>query len=257
MGGGGSSGGGGGAVGGGGGRTGGGRGGGISIAPRCSEAQSLLRIDFRPEASLDAMEATNPEELARKLSGTTPDKPLMLFLTSRNPKDQRAVTLVEQGTFSDERVALGTKFFRVVRMVQDEIAKEHPLADLIGGQAMPRVVLISRDGKTAKKLEGRIGATGLFSAMSAVVAEDCNRKLDTFVREMRKVLNDLEEVARDRNQLERKTNSMLKKGNDVKAAKEVKKDQELLEKKKAEMAQRLEELLRWTVPATEATAKGA
>lgn len=212
----------------------------------------MLRVEFKPEASLDALESsTTATELTEKLCGTKPDKPLFLFLVSQDTKIIKDVQFVQQGTMHDERVALGAKFFRLIQINGDEIGKEHPLAKMLGGKDLPRAVLISRDGETVKKLEGKISATRLFAAMTEIVKGDCKRDLGKFTSDMRKLLNDLEEVARDKQQLERKTAKALEKGGNVAAAKEVKKDQELLDKKREELAKRMEDLLAQTLPEKE------
>jgi thioredoxin-related protein len=133
----------------------------------------------------------------------------------------------------------------------DEIGRDHPLAKVLGGRALPRAVLISRDGETVRSLEGKISASKLFSAMTQIVRGETKRDLGKFTNDMRKLLNDLEEIARDRQQLERKTAKTLEKGPNPAQARELQRDQEELEKKRAEIAKRMEELLAQTLPEKE------
>ena len=144
-------------------------------------------------------------------------------------------------------MALGAKFFRLIRIHVSEIGPNHPLRKLASGRRLPRVVLLSLDGKSVKKLEGRISATRLFSAMSSIVRKDFKRSLGSFVSKARKLLNLLDALSGDRRKLEiRKAQALAK--NRTSLLKSLKKKERALTAREEEARRKLRLLLSWTVP---------
>ncbi len=151
-------------------------------------------------------------------------------------------------------MALGAKFFRLVQVYQSEIGPNHPLRKILSGRKLPRVVLLSMDGKTRKKLEGKISATRLFGAMSSIVRKDFKRSLGTFVSRMRKLLNKLDSLSNDRRKLDNRKAAALVKGR-TRTLKKLKMQEEALEARKKVLVKKMEILLSWTTPLGAKTAK--
>ncbi len=201
------------------------------------------------------MEPGSLEEFKEKLFQTENRKPLLLYITSNERKVARLVRTMEATTWKDERVCLGAKFFRLIRLYASEIGSNHPLRKIVSGKKLPRVVLLSLNGKTVKKLEGKITATRLFSAMKSIVRKDFKRSLGTFVSRMRKLLNSLDALSNDRRKLDYRKALALEKGSKGRL-KRLKKQEEILEARKQALVKKMEILLSWTAPLGEKTAKG-
>ena len=182
-------------------------------------------------------------------------RPLFLFITSRDSKVAKAVGLIEKTAFKDERVALGAKFFRLSQVEAAQITRSHPLYKLVGGRKLPRIVLISMDGKTHRKMEGRISAGRLFGAMKSIVRKDYKRNLGTFATKMRKLLNEIDKLEGEKKRLENKKALASKKSKKGAKTRLLEKKEALLESKSKALTEKMKELLAWTVPPQEKTAK--
>ncbi len=190
-----------------------------------------------------------------KFAGYGEKRPLFLFITGRDPKAAKKVALIQNTAFKDERVALGAKFFRLAQVEADQITRSHPLYKIVGGRKLPRIVIISLDGKTHKKLEGRISAGRLFGAMKSIVRKDFKRSLGSFVNKMRKCLNELDKLESEKRRLENQKALAAKKGPKSSKVKLLAKKEALLAAKTKALGEKMKELLAWTVPPGEKTAK--
>ena len=111
-----------------------------------------------------------------------------------NPKAKKVMRLVETTVLRDERIALATKFFTCIKVNGDNPPTKGPLAGLLTGKKLPRFVVISRDKSVIKKVEGRVKASTLFSAMKKVARVDYKTSLSSYVTKMRKLLNALDKL---------------------------------------------------------------
>jgi len=230
-------------------------GGGIAIAPRSAQSRRILQLKFSPGPLEDPLQADSPADLVSKFSQADGKRPLFLFLTSREPKAAKTTALIEKTVFKDERVCLGAKFFRLCQIEAEKISRSHPLFKLIGGKKLPRIVLISMDGKTHKKMEGRVSAGRLFAAMKSIVRKDFKRNLGAFATKMRKILNEIDKLEGEKRRLENQQALAAKKGSKNAKAKLLEKKKALLESKAKALTERMKDLLAWTVPPEEKTAK--
>ena len=206
------------------------------------------------DPTIEDVEPGSTEEFKEKLFGTENRKPLLLYIVSTDKKVRKTAEALAATTWKDERVALGAKFFRLVQVYQTEIGPNHPLRKLSSGRKLPRAVLMSMDGKTVKKLEGKFSATRLFGAMSSIVRRDFKRSLGTFVSRMRKLLNSLDALSNDRRKLDYRKAVALEKGRTGKL-KALKKKEQALDAKKQALVKKMELLLSWTTSLGGKTAK--
>ncbi len=210
---------------------------------------------FTPAPLEDPFQADSAKSLVARFSEGGDRRPLFLFITGRDPKSAKGEEYIRKNTFKDERVCLGAKFFRLTQVSAGEITKSHPLYKIVGGRRLPRIVLLSRDGKTHRKLEGRISAGRLFGAMSSIVRKDYKRSLGSFATKMRKLLNELDKLEGAKRRLENQAADLSKKGRKSSKAKLLAKKEALLETKTKALEEKMKELLAWTVPPSEKTAK--
>ncbi len=134
----------------------------------------------------------------------------MVFVTSLDKKDLQVQDYMEKETFKEERFALGAKFFNLVKIPVEGIPASGPMAKVLGGAKLPRLVFMSRDGKHVRKLEGRTSGSKAFGAMQEIVKKDLGYDLGKFVRSMAKLLNDMDGLDNDQKQLAAKKNALQK-----------------------------------------------
>ena len=195
----------------------------------------------------DAFESKNQKEFAERLCGRALTKPIMLILYNEDPKTKKNIKYLNQITFRSEKIALACKFFKVIQHSFNGISKASPLEKIIGGKRLPRIVLLSLDGKTFKKAEGKVSPSKLFSMMKTIVRKDFKRNLGTFVSKMRKMLNMIDKFAIEKQNLERKKQALMSKSKITKSAlKTIKKQENLIETKRKEIGKKLQTLLDWT-----------
>jgi len=206
------------------------------------------------DPSIEDVEPGTTEEFKEKVFGTENRKPLLLYIISTDKKVRKLARNLASTTWRDERVALGSKFFRLIKVYQSEIGPTHPLHKVTKGRKLPRVVLLSMDGKTVKKLEGKFSATRLFGSMSSIVRKDFKRSLGTFVSRMRKLLNTLDALSNNRRKLDYRKAIALAKGRTGKL-KALKRQEQALDAKKQALVKKMEILLSWTTALGEKTAK--
>ncbi|MFO0982018.1 MAG: hypothetical protein U1E76_09795 [Planctomycetota bacterium] len=111
----------------------------------------------------------------------------------------------------DEAVLLGMKMFRTIKLNGEQITKDHPLADALGGAKLPRFVFVSREGKVVGKMEGRMAANNLFTVMKRAAAADYRTDMDRMVKEARSFLTALDKVENGKKNLQTKRDSEMRK----------------------------------------------
>ncbi len=101
---------------------------------------------------------------------------------------------LEEIVLKDEKVALGMKAFRTVKMHPD-LAEVDPV--LKGkGKAMPRMLLVDPTTLKVTVVEkGKLKASGLYSAMKRVTGKVYKEKLDKVVKRHLKLLTEQDQLA--------------------------------------------------------------
>ena len=133
-----------------------------------------------------------PEEGEKKTKKKTPflfPKPVLVYLSSPDPKSQKNQDYLEHLVFRDARVGLGSHFFLCARGNESDIPQDPLWKKLLGGKKFPRIVVISRDRKIVLKVEGRIKSSQVLSAMQRVVSWDYKSpSFHYYINELRKTL---------------------------------------------------------------------
>lgn len=172
-----------------------------------------LNIQWTP-ASVVAPKAVTTgmtEEESAAAAQMQAEKPMLIWIQSDDPTD-KITRKLESVVFAGENVAVGTKFFKCIKItagdaLQDRILKEE-------GRATPRLILMDRDYKVTKVLQGKgISGGKLLKAMKLVVRKEYVTSFDKMVRGYIKLLNDLDrldsrraKLADDRARLQAKPN---------------------------------------------------
>ena len=121
-------------------------------------------------------------------------KPVIIYLESALEDDMVRTALITSTMERDEKVAIGMKMFNIVRMNGLKIGKDHPYAKILGGRKLPRMVVISPEGKKVGSVEGSISPSKLFSLMNRAASKVYKTPIGTFVKEYQKVLTEIDKV---------------------------------------------------------------
>lgn len=171
-----------------------------------------------------ASERTAPQRL---------DKPVMIWI--EDPADAEENDKVLKIAFDPDKVRVGAYYFRRVKMTKDKAAEDPLLAE--EGKKFPRLVFLGVDGSVAEVLEGKISSSKIFDAMKSVAKETYEGSFEKNVKDVIKLLGELDKIADERKAIEEKEKKDLKEAEAKKLAKE---KQELESREKEVLDQRKE-----------------
>ena len=184
----------------------------------------------------------------QKLCGGTPAKPVMLFITANDPETLKKASYVQNKVFRAERVALAAKFFKRVQVQGDTISRRHPLYRKIGGKELPRVVLLTRDGKYAKRHEGRISSSKLFKDMCNIVKRDSRSNVGYFVKKMRSILGELDKLDADKYRWSQKYSEVMESKKSKSKVKRAQRESKMIDGRSAQIDKMKKKLMEMTTP---------
>jgi hypothetical protein len=174
------------------------------------------------------------------------DRPVAVYVTDLSGVGEEYDKL-EQVVLKHEKVALGMKAFRTVKMTPTEVAEDPLLAGK--GTEVPRILLVEPAGKKVTVVEkSKLSAGGLFSAMEAVAGKHWSEKLDKVVKEHLSLLTKQDQVSNEEKVLCDKE-TRLKEEEPAKVKKDLEKlaaDREALQKEKAEITAKQRDLWKLT-----------
>ena len=154
---------------------------------------------------------------------------------------------IEDIVLKDEKVALGMKAFRTVRMHPDHAAEEPLIAG--EGSTVPRMVFVEPTKMKVTVLEEKkIKASALYSSMKRVAAVFYKEKLDKVVKSHLKILGEQDKLANEERNLASRKERL--EGDDAKA-KALEEELAALQAEKAELRRKKLEIWKLT-PKTEA-----
>lgn len=173
------------------------------------------------------------------------DRPLCVWITDGGTSEDD--TKLEALTFKAEKVALGLKAFRTVRMDGAQAAADPLLAEQ--GKETPRLLLIDpTDAKVTVLEKGKLSAGAVYSALEAAAARYYVQKLDKTVKTHLDLLCDQDQLANKVKKLEGDVARLGEK--DGAAAKkdldEAKAELEAVRKQQADLAKKQVELWKLT-----------
>lgn len=123
------------------------------------------------------------------------DKPLVIFVCDEAAGCE-GFDKLEEVVFKNEKVALGMKAFRTVKMNPSAAEKEPLLAD--AGSEIPRLVVFDNLKNKAVVVEkGKLTASGLYNAMKKVADAVYEQKLDGIVKDHLKLLTERDQLANE------------------------------------------------------------
>jgi len=155
---------------------------------------ALLRINWEtkssvaPRAAVTGSDApTDPEAGSRYAK-----RPMLVYVTSDDATNAISRKLEDVG-FADERVAIGSKFFKCIKIstgdaLQDRLIKKH-------GKSTPRLIFLKRDYTVLSVLERRNLSGGkIVKSMARLARAEYKNSFDSMVSTYAKLLNELDRL---------------------------------------------------------------
>ncbi|MHC5011443.1 MAG: hypothetical protein ACYTG6_10900 [Planctomycetota bacterium] len=204
---------------------------------------AVLTINWESADRVSPMTAaitpSEGEEAAAEEVIPMASRPLLVYVTP--PADaEEGFNKIEQVVLTDDKIAVGTKAFRCIKISAENAAADPLLAE--AGKEAPRFVLITPDYEYTKVLEGRrISVSGMYGAMKAVAKKSYRTNFDKNIRNLVKLLNEFDKINNERALIDAKEERLE---NPTKAdLAKIEKAREELAAREREAAERKEELL--------------
>ena len=180
---------------------------------------ALLRIQWDSRSSVAPRAAVTGEDApADPTAGSLyAERPMLIYVTSDDATNSFSRKLEDIG-FADERVAVGSKFFKCIKVttgnaLQDRLLKKH-------GKATPRLLFIRRDYTVMSVLEKRNLSGGkIVKSMARLARAEYKNSFDSMVSSYQKLLNELDRLEGKKAQIADNERRLREKPNKSKAKK--------------------------------------
>lgn len=154
------------------------------------ETVQTISVEQKAVVTGDSASETTEEAPASPLRWT--DKPIIIYVCDEAAGCE-GFDKLEEVTLKDEKVALGMKAFRRVKMHPDDVAKDAVLQG--EGKDVPRMIVVEPESLKLTVLEGsKLKASKLFSTMKTVAGKVFKEKLDKVVDEHLKILTEQDQI---------------------------------------------------------------
>jgi hypothetical protein len=206
-------------------------------APRVSPTASKVVTPAEAKAD-DGSSASEPSADAPKPQRAT--KPMVVYVTAGTSDE--GFDKVEKVILADDKVAIGLKAFRTIKMTPEDVANDPLLADK--GKDVPRFLFISTDYADVDVVEGgKLSVGGVWTAMKNLARKSFKADFEKNVKEMKDVLGEWDKIAKARSVLDEKEKRDDKPSPaDVK---KIQKEKEELEAREKKANERRDELMKW------------
>ena len=154
--------------------------------------ETVQTISTEKKAVVTGESAYEATEEARASPLRWTDKPIIIYVCDEAAGCE-GFDKLEDVTLKDEKVALGMKAFRRVKMHPDDVEKDTVLQG--EGREVPRMIVVEPESLKLTVLEGsKLKASKLFSTMKSVAGKVFKEKLDKLVDEHLKILTEQDQI---------------------------------------------------------------
>lgn len=168
------------------------------------------------------------------------DKPIIIYVCDEAAGCE-GFDKLEEVTLKDEKVALGLKAFRRVKMHPDDVKKDAVLQG--EGRDVPRMILVEPETLKLTVLEGsKLKASKLFSSMKTVSGKVYKEKLDKVVDEHLKILTEQDQIVNAQKVINDKLGRLRGENGKERDMAELEEEAKELNGQMAEMARKQKEL---------------
>jgi hypothetical protein len=152
-----------------------------------------LQIRWEQASTIAPRAAATGDAEAKQGDGAlVAERPMLIYVTTDDVTDND-VRKLEDICFKDERVGIGAKFFRCVKVSaadasEDRLLKEH-------GKDAPRLLFVKRDYEVVSVLEGReLSASKINKSMEKLCREEYTNSYSSMQSKYAKLLNELDRL---------------------------------------------------------------
>ena len=170
-----------------------------------------------------------------------PDRPILVYVCDDTTTCAESEKF-EEIVLADERVSLGVRAFRCVKMTPDQVAEDAILADQ--GTSVPRILVVNPSKLRVKVLETKeLKASKLYKTLKSASGKFWKEKLDKVVKAHLKLLTEQDRIANvDKGLADREARA----ADDEKKLAKIKAEREELSAKLQELAKQQTELWKLT-----------
>jgi hypothetical protein len=162
-------------------------------------ARLQIRWDSTSSIAPQAASTGDAQAIAATRSLATADLPMVIYVTAED-ETSGAARKLEDISFKDERVAIGAKFFRCVKISASAAAEDRLLK--VNGKTTPRLIFMKRNYDVVGVLEGRkLSASKINKAMAKLCSSEYKSKYGTMLSNYAKLLNQLDRLDDERTKL--------------------------------------------------------
>ena len=201
----------------------------------------MARVEFKwQEPGLNGYDHLNPEDFRTALpaSSIAADRPFLVFLTSELPEDEQEMKNIESSVLKDESVSIGATLFTQVKLEGSKVKDSNPFWKILGGDELPRMVVIDANGAKVGAVEGKdISTTKVFGFMKRAAARTFKSDLESVVKGTKTILTQIDQVSAKRSALETKKqrSTVAKEAEWAKEARELDDQMKAIEAREAEL----------------------
>jgi hypothetical protein len=161
--------------------------------------QSVNTVSPKAASTVGETDEQTEEAKPAASSSMRAERPMMVFIMADDPTE-KTMRKLEDVVFKDERVCIGAKFFKCVKITEGDALQDRILRET--GKHAPRVVMVNCDYSVCTKLEGRsISASRLGKAMKKTVKKDYTNNYDKLLKAYAKLLNEFDRLEATRTKI--------------------------------------------------------
>ena len=147
--------------------------------------------------SRDIVTGMTEEEAAK---ASLHEKPMMVLVYDANDEEAR-YAIEEDRNFTNEKVAIGARFFDRMAIDSENAAKDH----LFNGKLkrLPSLYFLRPNYEIVSVMRGKFSASKVFRAMCQVMQKDYENCVDTVLKKQREIMKDRVALDRDVTKIDR------------------------------------------------------
>jgi hypothetical protein len=118
------------------------------------------------------------------------DKPILVFIES--PGDTDANDKIAKLVFDNNKVILGARFFKCIRMSAADAENDPILSE--AGKRLPRIVMLTPDYEVGKVVDGKVSSSNVYKAMKSVASKSYKGSFERQVKALLKLPADYDSL---------------------------------------------------------------
>ena len=130
------------------------------------------------------------------------DKPMMVLVYDANDEDAR-YAIEQDRNFTNEKVAIGARFFDRMAIDSENAAKDHLLKGKL--KRLPSLYFLRPNYEIVSVMRGKLSAGKVFRVMCATMQKDYENCVSTVLKKQREIMKDRVALDKDLTRIDRLT----------------------------------------------------